>query len=137
MSRAADNKAKVKKFFEAMNSGDVDALVAAYAPEGELWTMGKTLISGRFSRAQIQASAAVIYDVFPEGLQFFVDGMIAEGNKVAVEAHSSGKHVSGQTYTNEYHFLVELDDSGRILAFKEYMDTERVTDILCGGQRPG
>jgi ketosteroid isomerase-like protein len=48
---------------------------------------------------------------------------------------SAGKHVSGQTYSNEYHFLFEFRE-GKLLKLKEYMDTERVTDVLCGGQRP-
>jgi ketosteroid isomerase-like protein len=60
---------------------------------------------------------------------------VAEGDKVAVEAVSEGQHVSGQTYSNEYHFLFEFRE-GKLLKLKEYMDTERVTDVLCGGQRP-
>jgi ketosteroid isomerase-like protein len=46
-----------------------------------------------------------------------------------------GEHISGQTYSNEYHFLFEFQ-SGKLIRLKEYMDTERVTDVLCGGQRP-
>jgi ketosteroid isomerase-like protein len=61
--------------------------------------------------------------------------MVGEGDKVAVEATSEGKHISGRTYTNQYHFLFEFRD-GKLLRLKEYMDTERVTDVLCGGQRP-
>ena len=48
---------------------------------------------------------------------------------------SEGEHVSGQTYSNEYHFLFEFS-GGKLRRLKEYMDTERVTDVLCGGQRP-
>ncbi len=62
--------------------------------------------------------------------------MTAEGERVAVEASSSGVHASGQRYKNQYHFLFEFRN-GRVLHLKEYMDTEQVTDILCGGQRPG
>jgi ketosteroid isomerase-like protein len=61
--------------------------------------------------------------------------MIAEDEKVAVEAESEGEHISGQTYTNEYHFLFEFK-KGELIKLKEYMDTEQVTDVLCGGQRP-
>jgi len=52
-----------------------------------------------------------------------------------VEATSRGDHVSGQVYSNDYHFLFELQD-GKILHLREYLDTERVTEVLCGGQRP-
>ena len=57
-----------------------------------------------------------------------------EGERVAVEAHSEGRHVSGATYSNEYHFLFVFRE-GKLAVLREYMDTERVTDILCGGQR--
>ena len=135
MGSIEDNKQLVRDFFEALNTGDVERIVAAYAEDGQLQTMGNTLISGVYSRDQIAAAAGGIYDVFPDGLHFTIKDMVAEGDKVAVEAESEGEHVSGQTYANQYHFLFELRD-GKLASLKEYMDTELVTDVLCGGQRP-
>ena len=135
MSNSDSNKATVTRFFEALNKGDVDTIVNTYAQDGCVQTMGGTLISGIFSREQVAASAGSIFDVFPAGLTFTVLDQVAEGNKVAVEATSNGEHISGQTYSNEYHFLFEFRD-GKLLKLKEYMDTEQVTDVLCGGQRP-
>ena len=135
MDKHESNKAIVTQFFDALNRGDVDFIVDTYAADGCVQTMGNTLISGIFSRAQIAASAGGIFDVFPQGLKFTVLDMVAEGDKVAVEATSEGKHISGQIYANEYHFLFEFRD-GKLLRLKEYMDTERVTDVLCAGQRP-
>jgi ketosteroid isomerase-like protein len=135
-SNSDKNKAIVARFFEAMNQGDVPFIVNAYADDGCLQTMGNTLISGTFTKDQITQSAGGIFEVFPDGIRFEILDMVAEGDKVAVEATSEGKHVSGATYSNEYHFLFEFRD-GKLVRLKEYMDTERVTDILCGGQRPG
>jgi ketosteroid isomerase-like protein len=135
MSVAEQNKQRVRDFFAILNRGDVAALFDAYAADGQLETMGRTLISGRFTRAQIQAAAAQIFAVFPQGLTFTIDAMTAEGERVAVEAHSHGAHVSGQLYTNDYHFLFVFR-AGRVVLLREYMDSERVTDILCAGQRP-
>ncbi len=129
------NKIIVTQFFDALNRGDVAFIVDTYAADGCVQTMGNTLISGIFSREQVAASAGGIFDVFPDGLTFTVLGMVGEGDKVAVEATSEGKHISGQIYSNEYHFLFEFQ-SGKLIRLKEYMDTERVTDILCGGERP-
>lgn len=134
MTDSESNKHIVREFFDAMNRGDVAAIVDAYAPDGCLQTMGETLISGTFSREQIAAAAGGIFDVFPHGIKFEIVDMIAEGDKVAVEALSEGEHVSGQVYSNDYHFLFRLRD-GKLVELKEYMDTERVTDVLCGGQR--
>lgn len=134
-SNTESNKSIVRQFFAALNEGDVGFIVDAYAPDGTVRTMGNTLISGTFSREQIAATAGGIFDVFPQGLEFKILDMVAEGNKVAVEATSEGEHVSGKTYSNEYHFLFEFRE-GKLLRLIEYMDTERVTDVLCGGQRP-
>lgn len=129
------NKDTVTRFFDALNAGDTRAIVDAYADEGCVETKGTTLISGVFNKEQIAASAGAIFEVFPKGLSFEITGMVAEGEKVAVEATSRGEHISGQIYGNEYHFLFEFRD-GKLLRLKEYMDTEQVTDVLCAGQRP-
>ena len=85
--------------------------------------MGRTLISGTFTRAQIQAPRPPdLRRVFPQGLAFTIDAMTAEGERVAVEAHSEGRHVSGATYSNEYHFLFVFRD-GKLVLLREYMDT--------------
>jgi uncharacterized protein len=135
MSLEAQNKQRVRDFFAILNRGDVSALVAAYAPDGCLETMGRTLISGRFTREQIKDAAGQIFQVFPRGIEFTIDAMTAEGERVAVEAHSRGQHVSGQVYTNEYHFLFVFR-AGAVALLREYMDSERITDVLCAGQRP-
>jgi ketosteroid isomerase-like protein len=136
MTSTESNKATVRHFFAALNKGDVTAIVDAYAEDGCVQTMGNTLISGTSSRDAIAASAGAIFDVFPEGLTFEILDMVAEGDKVAVEAVSEGEHISGQTYSNEYHFLFEFRPDGKLQRLKEYMDTEQITDVLCGGQRP-
>jgi ketosteroid isomerase-like protein len=44
------NKARVRAFFDALNCGDVEAVVNAYSDEGHCWTSGGTLISGTMSK---------------------------------------------------------------------------------------
>lgn len=136
MSVEAENKARVARFFEALNAGDSRAIVESYAEDGAVWTSGRTMISGTFDKNQIRAASTAIFDAFPRGLKFTVHGMIAEGEKVAVEAESDGIHASGARYNNRYHFLFEFR-GGKLVLLKEYMDTELVTEILCGGVRPG
>lgn len=131
---SSNNRNVVEAFFAAMNAGDTAALVNAYAEDGHLQTMGNTLISGCHTKAQISDAAGAIYQVFPQGIRFVIKAMTAEDDRVAVEAESEGMHVSGKLYSNQYHFLFRLRD-GKVVELKEYMDTERVTDILCGGQR--
>lgn len=129
------NKQIVIDFFDQMSNGNVKGFVDLYHEGGAVWTSGNTLISGIQKKSAIQEFAGGIYDAFPEGLKFKINSMTAEDDRVAVEAESEGMHVSGVRYQNFYHFLFILKDS-KVLLLKEYMDTEKVTDILCGGQRP-
>lgn len=135
MSLEQQNKQRVNDFFAAMNRGDSTAIVEAYADDGYVQTMGHTLISGQYGKEQITAAAGAIFANFPQGLAFTINGMTAEGERVAVEAESDGLHISGKHYRNQYHFLF-IFRAGKLVTLKEYLDTEHVTDVLCGGQRP-
>ena len=134
MTTEQRNKELVQAFFTALNKADSAALVNAYAEDGRCVTMGNTLISGSYGKEQISQYAVGILQVFPQGIRFTIQAMTAEGERVAVEAESEGMHVSGKLYSNQYHFLFRFRE-GKVVEFKEYMDTERVTEILCGGQR--
>ncbi|OCC25121.1 hypothetical protein MB02_00005 [Croceicoccus estronivorus] len=130
-----ENIAAVERFLAATNAADVPAIIDSYAPDGTLTTMGSTLISGTFDKAAISAAAGRIFEAFPNGIRFTVHAITAQDDRVAVEASSQGMHVSGREYRNQYHFLARLRD-GKIVSWKEYCDTEAITDVLCGGQRP-
>ena len=125
----------ITNFFNAMSEGDSDAIINAYHPEGRVETMGNTLISGSRGLDEIKSFAPAVLESFPNKLRFTIKNITAENNRVAVEAESNGEHISGKHYNNHYHFLFELKDE-KIYRLKEYMDTELVTDILCGGKRP-
>ena len=129
------NKAIVRQFMKDVGEGNIERMLDTYAEDAFLLTTGRTLISGRYSKADIAKAGAVIFEAFPEGIDFEILTMTAEEDRVAVEARSYGRHISGQDYSNYYHFLFRLRD-GQITEMKEFMDTELVTDILCGGQRP-
>lgn len=135
MSEVEANKRATLAFFEAMQRGDADAIAGTYSDDGRVVTMGNTLISGSRGKDEIRQFAHGILDTFPEGLAFTLLNITAEADRVAVEATASGRHVSGREYRNHYHFLLRWRD-GKLLELKEFMDTEAVTDILCGGQRP-
>ena len=130
------NKLFVTAFISAMSEGNTEAIINAYHPEGRVETMGNTLISGSRGLDEIKSFAPAVLEAFPAKLSFNIKHITAEANRVAVEAESNGIHVSGKHYNNQYHFLFEIKDE-KIYRLKEYMDTELVTDILCGGQRPG
>jgi ketosteroid isomerase-like protein len=130
-----NNKQLARKLVDAMNRSDTQWFLDNYADDVLVWTMGNTLISGKYDKGQVAGFADSIFDVFPKGIKFTIHGMVAEGDTVAMETESLGEHVSGKTYNNFYHMLVKFRD-GKITLLKEYLDTELVTDVLAGGQRP-
>lgn len=135
MSNIESNKKLARELVAAMNRADTQWFLDNYADDVLVWTMGNTLISGQYNKDQVAGFADGIFDAFPTGIRFTIHSMIAEGDSVAMETESVGEHVSGKRYNNFYHMLVKFRD-GKITLLKEYLDTELVTDVLAGGQRP-
>jgi hypothetical protein len=126
------NKQLARQFMDAIARADAEAIQAAFAPDGVCWTAGSMPISGTYTRDQVADAARGVLGVFPEGLKFTIKAMTAEGDRVAIEAESYGRHKSGRIYSNQYHFLMRVRD-GKITEWKEYMDTMHANDVLCGG----
>ncbi|MEJ2532733.1 MAG: nuclear transport factor 2 family protein [Halioglobus sp.] len=129
------NKQLVKELVDAMNRSDTQRFLDNYADDVLVWTKGNTLIYGKYNKDHVAGFADSIFDAFPNGIQFTIHGMVAEGDTGAMETESVGEHVSGKHYNNFYHMLVKFRD-GKITLLKEYLDTELVTDVIAGGQRP-
>jgi ketosteroid isomerase-like protein len=135
MNEIARNKQAARAFFAAMSASHADAVLDCYAEDGKVIISGNTLISGILDRTEILNRTNRVLEAFPQGITFTVKTLTAEGDRVAIEAESSAIHVSGKPFNNKYHFLMRLRD-GKIVTLTEYMDTELVTEVLCGGRRP-
>ena len=131
-----ENKRLVERYFDILTRNDIPELMDIYDDSMMLHVPGDTLISGSFTKPQLAEFCSSVLDTFPEGLKFTVTGMTAEDDRVAVQAESRGIHASGKLYVNKYHFLITIRD-GKIVKSQEYMDTQLVTDVICGGKRPG
>jgi ketosteroid isomerase-like protein len=58
-----------------------------------------------------------------------VEGVTAEGDRVAVEAQAHAALKNGRIYRNTYHFLFIFRD-GKICQAKEYNDTLHAREVL-------
>ena len=128
----AENKELARRFVAAISKGDVDAIQSSFADDGTVWTLGTMPISGTFTKDQVAMASHRVLDLFPKGLTITITGMTAEDERVAIEAVSHGVHASGRNYSNTYHFLMRARD-GKIVEWREYMDTMHANDVLCGG----
>lgn len=128
-----ENRRIARELFDALSRGDIATVDRLYADDFEIWTAGSMPFSGRHDKAYALGATDMILGAFPQGIAFTIDAMTTEGERIAIEAHSDGAHVSGTHYHNEYHFLLRIRD-GQVVEFKEYMDTALATEVLVGGQ---
>jgi uncharacterized protein len=131
MSSISDqNKTITKEFFEALSNGS-NKYLDFYTDESIIWTAGNNAIGGTRTKKEVVSFAQNILSAFPTGITFNIKGMTAEEERVAVEINGEAIHASGETYNNQYHFLLRIKD-GKILELKEYMDTQLAAKILLG-----
>ena len=126
-----ENKRIARDFMDALSRADADWVLEHYA-EDVMWTAGSLPFSGTHTKDEIRGLMDGILGAFPKGLRFEIKTLTAEEDRVAIEAESRGTHVSGKPYHNEYHFLMRIRD-GRIVEFKEYLDTLHANEVLLGG----
>ena len=131
MSSITDQNKKItKEFFRALSTGS-DQYLDFYTNESIIWTAGGNAIGGTRTKKEVVSFAQNILSAFPTGITFNITGLTAEDERVAVEISGEAIHASGETYNNQYHFLLRIKN-GKILELKEYMDTQLAAKILLG-----
>lgn len=119
MSETAANKAIVRRYLEAVQSGDLATIEALQAPDCTWWVTG----GGDMSRAAYtDAVKSMLLTAGSRRVE--IVGMIAEGDTVAAEIRSE-MHFGDRVYANEYHDLFVIRDD-LIVHGREYFDTSKV-----------
>ena len=126
-------KAVVADFLAAFSRGDVEGVVNRMTEDATWWVSGTIQgMSGTYARLELATLLEGVKQVYKQGaLQIAPLSMIAEGDKVAVEAESFAELQNGRVYQNLYHFLFWVRD-GKIAEVREYMDTMHAKDIFFG-----
>jgi uncharacterized protein len=126
-----DSKAAVAAFLEIFSEGNVDATLAALTDDATWWVSGKLDgMSGSYDKAGFGKLIAGVADVYKAPLRITPRSMVAEGNRVAVEADSFAELKDGRVYDPRCHFLFEVAPDGRIALVHEYLDTKHAYDIF-------
>lgn len=112
-------KKVARAYYDAMNSQDLDAIMAMYTDDARTWVLGDGPYAGynTVSRDLLGGFLAAF------NLRFKILSMISEGNRVSMEVESDGT-LAGARYSNRYHNLVTVRD-GKVAELKEYFDTVR------------
>lgn len=121
-----NNSQIVRDFFAAMNAnGPAEAARRFGTPDMVWWTPG----GGEIQNHLASLSGLIEKHFDEKGITLTVEGITAEGDRVAVEARSEGSLRNGARYANRYHWLFILRD-GKIAVAREYNDTAHVNAVL-------
>lgn len=122
------NKRLAQQFIDRLSANDIAGALDLMTDDATWWIAGKPdhlPAAGLYSKAKIARLLRNMVGQLPEGLKMTVKSLVAEGDRVAMEAESYGKLQNGRVYQQEYHFLLTAHE-GRIKAIKEYLDTQHV-----------
>jgi len=125
------NKEIASEFFKRFSANDIPGALATMTDDATWWIAGKpgtNTVVGIQTKEQIASLFHRMVGRTKNGLRMTVKGLMAEGNKVAVEAESYAELTNGRIYNQEYHTLMEFRD-GRICAVREYLDTQHVLAV--------
>ena len=125
------NKQLARDMLDALTRADVDWVRDHYADDFRIVVGGSLPFSGENDKAGAIEAMPQVLQLFPEGLTFELRSLVAEGDRVAIEATSHGKTFRGDSYAQEYTFWMTARD-GKIVEWKEYMDTEHARQVLVG-----
>ena len=124
--RTNENKDVVRRYFDAVNRGDMSTITALLDESASFWVppslpdgvefRGKEMVLKLFTES------VGLYD--PDaGLSVEVRTLTAEEDRVAAELIIRGKSAAdGGAYENWYHFLFRIED-GRITQIREHLDS--------------
>lgn len=136
------NKAVVRAYFEAIERGDRNGLIALFHPEVR-WRVPKGAIApygGLHHGAQkiAEMMLGAVGTAFVPGSQRIAVGlMLAEGDVVIAETRMTAKRPARAgkpvpDYDNDYVFVVELE-AGQIVEVREHVDTRYAAEAFGAG----
>jgi ketosteroid isomerase-like protein len=135
MSIEQRNRDAAMAVMNAISERDVETLFRLYSPHARFWQVGSRLASaGWHSMESTGQIASKVYARIDGPLRLRILSMTAEGDRVAVEAESDARLIDGRPYRNQYHFLLRFDPDGRVVEFKEYLDTLYAFETLFDGR---
>jgi ketosteroid isomerase-like protein len=125
------NKRTIEKYFEAVNRGDKDAILEFLTDDFVFKGMGRHPDWMRYQWGR-EAFADAPRDMstnMKKPIVMNLRGMIAEDDRVAVQADSYAEMNNGKLYDNAYHFVFTFEND-KIHSVLEYCCTYTVFDVF-------
>lgn len=126
-----DNKHLVRRWFDAVNHGSEQDILALLADDFQFKAMARRpeWIRYRWGREEFAAAPKAMSTVLKTPVVMEIVGMIAEDSQVAVEAQTDAELMNGKQYDNAYHFVFMIRD-GLISEVREYCCSYLVEDCF-------
>ncbi|HUD92946.1 nuclear transport factor 2 family protein [Sphingobium sp.] len=123
------NKGLVKRY---LDDGMTENRVAVWSEilheDFTFWGVPTSPASGTRNREQMLEGFGSLFDRI-ESVNLYIDDMIAEGDRVVVEAHSHCPLKNGKVYENDYAFLYKIKDD-KIIEMREFLSTEALNILV-------
>lgn len=121
----------VTDLFARMRAGDIPGVQALFTDDMS-WLMpgkpGRFPLAGERDKVQIGKILERMRTRGETELNISITGIVADGDRLAVEAESSMDLKNGRKYRQRYHFAIECRD-GKVARVREYLDTQHSYDI--------
>ena len=116
------NRATALKLVATLGAGAPD--MSLMTDDAIWWAPGR----GEYGNAAFAKIAGGFAGMFKSPSKITVDGITAEGDRVAIEAEGHAELTNGKIYRNRYHYLFIFRD-GKVCRAKLYNDTQHAAEI--------
>jgi ketosteroid isomerase-like protein len=133
------NKGIARDFFAKFSESDIPGALEMMTEDATWWIPGKpelTPTAGLYQKDKITRLFYAMLKQLKSGLKMTPTGMVAEGDRVAVEVVSEGDLKNGRQYRQQYHMLLEFRGN-KISAVREYLDTQHAHAIWIAAESSG
>ncbi|SEO97946.1 nuclear transport factor 2 family protein [Amycolatopsis saalfeldensis] len=131
MSSTDENKKTVARFLEVFSTGHVGNILDLLAADVTWWVSGRLEgMSGTYDKAGFGRLIGGVADLYVAPLKITPVGLVAEGDKVTVEAKSHAELKDGRIYDPDCHFFFEVGSDGLIRRVHEYLDTQLAKELF-------
>jgi ketosteroid isomerase-like protein len=116
-------------FFEDSANGRLAEAMARLASDVVYDVIAPAPYGGVFDRDGLTKLATNMLNKLAAPPRLTVKGVIAEGDRVSIEADGHAVSKAGKSYDNRYHFLFVVRD-GMIVEGREYLDSALYRDLM-------